>query len=46
MILVIRHTADKTTYDDNGRVLEERGAVTVSHGIDLETGKTVIRESK
>jgi hypothetical protein len=42
MILVILHTADRTLHDDKGRVIEERGTVTVSHGIDIETGKTVI----
>lgn len=42
MILVITHTAERTTYDKNGRVLEEKGEVTVSHGIDCKTGKTII----
>jgi hypothetical protein len=42
MILVITHTAERTTYDKSGRVLEEKGTVTVSHGIDTNTGSTVI----
>jgi hypothetical protein len=42
MILVIRHTAEKTTYDKQGRVLEEKGTITVSHGIDTNTMKTII----
>lgn len=42
MILVITHTAERTTYDKSGRVLEEKGAVTVSHGVDTNTGRTVI----
>jgi hypothetical protein len=46
MILVITHTADRTEYDRNGRVLEEKGTVTVSHGIDINTGKTVILPSE
>lgn len=42
MILVITHTASRTKYDHCGRVVEERGTVTVSHGVDCETGRTVI----
>lgn len=42
MILVIKHTAERTTYDRRGEVLEAKGTVTVSHGVDCETGRTVI----
>lgn len=42
MILVITHTAERTEYDHHGRMIEEKGTVTVSHGIDCETGKTII----
>lgn len=42
MILVITHTAQRTECDHQGRIIEEKGTVTVSHGIDCETGKTVI----
>lgn len=42
MILVITHTATRTEYDHNGRIIEEKGTVTVSHGINCETGRTVI----
>lgn len=42
MILVITHTTTRTEYDHNGRLIEEKGTVTVSHGIDCETGRTVI----
>jgi hypothetical protein len=42
MILVIRHTAERNEYDHHGRLIEEKGEVFVSHGIDTNTGKTVI----
>ncbi len=42
MILVITHTAERNQYDHTGRLIEERGTVTVSHGINCETGRTVI----
>jgi hypothetical protein len=42
MILVITHTAERTTYDKQGRLLEEKGTVSVSHGVDTTTGRTVI----
>jgi hypothetical protein len=42
MILVILHTAERTEYDHNWNVVEEKGTVSVSHGVDCETGKTVI----
>jgi hypothetical protein len=42
MILVVLHTAERSEYDHNGRLIEEAGTVTVSHGINCETGKTVI----
>jgi hypothetical protein len=42
MILVITHTAQRTEYDHQGRIIEEKGTVTVSHGINCETGRTVI----
>jgi hypothetical protein len=45
MILVITHTADRNRYDHRGRLIEERGTVTVSHGVDCETGRTHILEN-
>ena len=42
MILVIRYTAERNEYDHHGRLIEEKGEVFVSHGIDTETGKTII----
>ncbi len=42
MILVILHTAERTTYDRSGRLVEEKGSVSVSHGVDTSTGKTII----
>ncbi len=42
MILVITHCADRTSYDEHGRVIEEAGTVTVSHGINVSTGRVVI----
>lgn len=42
MILVITHTAERNTYDKQGRLIEEKGTVSVSHGIDIATGRTVI----
>jgi hypothetical protein len=42
MILVITHTADRTEYDSSGRIVEEAGQVSVSHGIDTRSGKTII----
>lgn len=42
MILVILHTAQKNEYDYLGRLIEEAGTVSVSHGINCETGRTVI----
>ena len=42
MILVVLHTAERTKYDHNGRLIEEAGTVTVSHGINCDTGRTVI----
>lgn len=42
MILVILHRADRTEFDEHGRIVEEKGTVTVSHGVDCETGRTVI----
>jgi hypothetical protein len=41
MILIILHNQTQSVYDRNGRVLEEAGLY-VSHGINVETGKTVI----
>jgi hypothetical protein len=41
MIMVILHVAEKTILE-NGRILEEKGDVYVSHGINVNTGKTVI----
>jgi hypothetical protein len=42
MILVVLYTAPRTEYDHRGRLIEEAGTVTVSHGVDCETGRTVI----
>jgi hypothetical protein len=42
MILVILHCADRTEYDRAGRIIEEKGTVTVSHGVDTVTGRTII----
>jgi hypothetical protein len=42
MILVITHCADRTSYDERGRVIEEAGTVTVSHGVNVNTGRVVI----
>lgn len=42
MILVITYTAPRTEYDNSGRVVEEKGEVYVSHGINFATGKTII----
>ena len=42
MILVITHTAERSTYDKQGRLIEEKGTVSVSHGVDTATGRTVI----
>jgi hypothetical protein len=42
MILVIRHTQERTEYDERGKILAEAGEVYVSHGINIENGKTVI----
>jgi hypothetical protein len=42
MILVVTHTAPRNEYDHKGRLIEEAGTVTVSHGVDCETGKTII----
>lgn len=41
MILVIRHTQERTDYDERGNVIAEAGEVYVSHGIDLNTGKNI-----
>jgi hypothetical protein len=42
MILVITHTLERNEYDAYGRLIAEKGSVWVSHGVDTETGKTVI----
>jgi hypothetical protein len=42
MILVIRHTQERTEHDERGNVIAEAGEVYVSHGIDVNTEKTVI----
>jgi hypothetical protein len=42
MILVITHTVKQTSYDKHGRVLEEKGDVYVSHGVDIDTGKHIV----
>jgi hypothetical protein len=41
LILVVLYSAEKTLYE-NGRILEEKGDVFVSHGINTRTGKVVI----
>jgi hypothetical protein len=42
MILVILHHQEKNEYDRAGQLVSEAGTVGVSHGIDTETGKTII----
>jgi len=42
MILVITHTLERNEYDAYGKLIAEKGSVWVSHGVDTETGKTVI----
>ncbi len=41
MILVIRHTQERTEHDERGNVIAEAGEVYVSHGIDLDTDKGI-----
>lgn len=45
MILVILHKAEYNEYE-NGRLIEEKGQVYVSHGVNIDTGKTVILPSE
>lgn len=42
MILVILHAAEHTRYDTYGNLIEEKGAISVSHGININTGRNVI----
>lgn len=42
MILVITHTQEHNEYDAFGHLIAERGSVWVSHGVNVNTGKTVI----
>lgn len=41
MILVIRHTQERTEHDKRGNVIAEAGEIYVSHGIDLDTDKNI-----
>lgn len=41
MILVVTHYQDRDHYDIHGRITEQKGMY-VSHGIDVNTGKTII----
>jgi hypothetical protein len=40
--LVITHTQERDSYDHHGRLVAEKGSVWVSHGVNIETGKTII----
>ena len=42
MILVVTHTSTKNRYDRLGRLVDEKGTVWVSHGIDLATDKMIV----
>jgi len=42
MILVIKHVSERTRYDENDKIIETKGEEFVSHGINTETGRTVI----
>ena len=42
MILVIKHVAERTLHDRSGKVIENKGDVVVSHGINIKTGKTIV----
>lgn len=42
MILVITYTANRTEFDERGRIVEEGGTVYVSHGVNIKNGKTVV----
>lgn len=42
MILVITHTAERDSYDRQGRLVEAKGTRTVSHGVNTRTGRTII----
>jgi hypothetical protein len=42
VILVIKHVAERTLHDRSGKVIENKGDVFVSHGINIDTEKTVI----
>lgn len=44
-VAVISFTEPKTTYDNHGRLLTQKGDKVVSHGVDLDTGHTVILPS-
>ena len=41
MILVIRHTQERTEHDKHGNVIAEAGEIYVSHGINLDTDKVI-----
>jgi hypothetical protein len=42
MILVITYTPPKNVYDYSGKLIEEAGVPYISHGVNINTGKTVI----
>jgi hypothetical protein len=41
-VMVITHMQERNEYDHLGRLTAEKGAVFVSHGVNVITGKTVI----
>lgn len=41
-VMVITHRQEYNEYDHLGRLTAEKGTVWVSHGVNAETGKTVI----
>lgn len=42
MVIVIPFKIPEDVYDQNGRRVERKGDVVVSHGLDTATGRTVI----
>ena len=41
-IMLIPFTIPEDRYDENGKIVERKGDVVVSHGVDEISGKTVI----
>lgn len=46
MYLVITHTQERDSYDQQGRLVAEKGSVWVSHGVHTGTGKIIILPEK